>query len=221
MYLFYNKLVNYLLVSIILLLFNSCSVEEKNNINESKCFCDSTFFKKNKPFVKEFLCYKKNKCYKLVVNGNSYKLTEHYLLNPNFSYQRIVIDNDYIIDSISSCLVSTKFDKLITIKYVGPKVDSLNVYFLNSDNSRRVIIKVLRNEFNMPFKNLDNDSSIVIVDVFFTRYLEFEGRKGNVLTQRTLEFSSLKDLKENSFDKNLTEIMDCMKSKQTDTSDTE
>jgi hypothetical protein len=211
MRLFYRKLRNYLFVIFSLMLFNFCSFEEKKNFSDTKCFCDSTYFNKNEPNVKEFLCYKKNKCYKLVVKGTNYKLTEHYILNPNFSYQSLITENGKTIDSISNCLVLNQFTKSIAIKYIGPKVDSLNVYFLNIDNIRTRITKVLSNDFTMPFKYFYNDSQRVVIDVFFSRYLEFEGKKGNVLTKRTLEFSSFKDLKQNSFDKILLQTTDCMK----------
>lgn len=209
---FLNKKNNYLFVFSGILLFSFCTTNnEKTVSNNSPCYCDSVYFKINRKTEKEFLCYKEYKCYKLVVKKNDYKLTEHYISKPNFSYQSIITKNGQIIDSISNCLVLSNSDTSVYIKYIGPKVDSINVYTLFNNDTIKIQHSLL-NDFMLSYRIFNYDTNKVVVDIFFFKYMVIDGKKGRVLTKRTIELSSFKNLKENSFDKLLLETVDCMKS---------
>jgi hypothetical protein len=202
------------------LLCISCSRDNlDNNDNDSKnqCFCDSTYFNHNDINEKEFLCYKGNRCYKLVVKGDKYKMTEHYLEIKNYSYQRIIMENEQIIDSMSSCFLLNIKDSNILMKYIGPKVDSLNICILSSNNQRTKIKQSLFNDFALSTSFFENDTNKIVFDIYFSSYLEIESKKGIATTLRTIPFSPFKPLKENSFDTLLSNTIDCMRSKSIDT----
>jgi hypothetical protein len=213
MYLYYKKLNICLSLFLVALLFNFCSSDNESNKNSIKCHCDSTYFNLDNINEKEFLCYKGNKCYKLVVKGKDCKMTEHYIEKPNYSYQRIVTKGEQIIDSISNCVVLNQVDTNLFIKYIGPKVDSLNIYTLSNSNERTEIKHSLSNDFVLSANVFVNDTNKIVVDAFFSRYLDIGDKKGNVLTLRTINLPPFKLLKETSFDKLLLQTVDCMKNK--------
>lgn len=197
---------------LLFVLFNlfSCSENSKESGN-AMCFCDSTYFNPPKKSDKEFLCYKGVKCFKLVQNGDVVILTEHLLTKPSYAYSTIYTDKGLIIDSLSDCICFNQQGTNMLLKYIGAKADTINVY---TSNHNFKILSSRENSFILPFEEYLKDKSQIDIDVFYRRYIEFDGKKDIVITKRHFNFSSFKEIKNNSFDKMLIQVNNCLKNSE-------
>lgn len=194
------------------LLFFSCQQDTASSTNESMtCFCDSIFDNTHSDTIKEFLCYKGKKVYKLQQWRNRQSLSRHSLNDNRWFFENLETTSDNKLAEQHQYFLTTNIEK-----------DSLVLTFiLNSIDSMRVVIEhqkdtiLVRSFFANKAKfdkNIFRDSLNFVSVYGYTHDslpLPETGVLSLVTTERLITYRT-KYLLDNSLDKILPKFQKCI-----------
>lgn len=124
-----------ILTSVIVLFLTKCNSNKSvdKDTASKTCFCDSIFDNTHLDSVKEYLCYKGERVYKLQKSLNGLRLSRHSLNNPSYCFEllKVSYENKFLPDSEQSYISVDKISDKVQLTFKFKTLDSVRLTIEN------------------------------------------------------------------------------------------